>query len=196
MKLKLYVCMCMFAYSSRMGKPTCNKLGTLIPWHQKEILERSKLRKRFLGSKPGEGGFCILETKHDRRTSPRPKLFVSTWRLQEQQPQPRKTVLCSSPGEDVFCSSETKHDKITAQRTKLFILERRLQELKSETQKMSWVRVSVKMLGLGIIIIIIFVWYSTIRGIVRPTISFRAINIDKKCKHLSNFAAVTLRALC
>jgi hypothetical protein len=31
---------------------------------------------------------------------------------------------------------------------------------------------------------------------IRPMISFREIKIGKKCKHLSNFPAVTLRALC
>jgi hypothetical protein len=33
-----------------------------------------------------EDGFCSSETKHDRRTVPRPKLFVSKRRLQKQRP--------------------------------------------------------------------------------------------------------------
>jgi hypothetical protein len=77
-----------------------------MPWNQKDISERSKLRESVLGSKPHEGGFCTSETKHDRRTSPRPKLLVSTNRLQEQRLQHRETVLGSSPDEGVFCSSE------------------------------------------------------------------------------------------
>jgi hypothetical protein len=31
---------------------------------------------------------------------------------------------------------------------------------------------------------------------IGPVDSFRAVKIDKKCKHLSNFPAVTLRELC
>jgi hypothetical protein len=115
--------------------------------------QRPQPRKTVLGSSPGEGDFCSSETKHERRTAQRTKLFVSARRLREQRPQPRKSVLGSSPGEGDFCSSETKHDRTTAQRTKLFVSARRLQELRSQTRKLSWVRVSVKILGLGIIII-------------------------------------------
>jgi hypothetical protein len=70
----------------------------LVPWNQEDILERSKLRNIALGLKPDEGGFCVLETGHDRKTSPTLKLFVPTMWLQE----PRKTVLGSGPGEDFF----------------------------------------------------------------------------------------------
>jgi hypothetical protein len=31
---------------------------------------------------------------------------------------------------------------------------------------------------------------------MRPVMVFLAVKIDKKCKHLSNFPAVTLQALC
>jgi hypothetical protein len=31
---------------------------------------------------------------------------------------------------------------------------------------------------------------------IRPVVSFRAVKVGKKCKHLSNFLAVTLQALC
>jgi hypothetical protein len=76
-------------------------------WHAYSLkpgrdFRKVKTLKSVLVWKPGEGGFCILETKHDRRTSPRPKLFVLTRRLQKQRPQPRKTVLVSSLGEDGF----------------------------------------------------------------------------------------------
>jgi hypothetical protein len=106
-----------------------------------------------------------------------------------------KSVLSSSPGEDGFSSSETKHDRMT-QRKKLFVSARRLQEPRSQTRKLSCVRVSVRM-GLGIMIIIIFpmIFNDTYR-MVRPMISFRIIKTGKKWKHLSNFPAVTLRALC
>jgi hypothetical protein len=49
-----------------------------------------KTPKKVLSSIPGEGGSCSSETKNDRRTAPRPKLFVSKKRLQKQGPQHRK----------------------------------------------------------------------------------------------------------
>jgi hypothetical protein len=74
----------------------------------KEIQEqRPQPQKPVLDSSPGEDGLCSSKTKHDKRTAPRPKLFVSMRRLQEQMPQPQKTVLGSSLGEDVFCTLET-----------------------------------------------------------------------------------------
>jgi hypothetical protein len=83
-----------------------------------------------------------------------------------------KTVLGSSPDEDGFSSSETKHDRRTAPRQNLFLLARRLQKLKSRSREMSWVRVSVKMLGLGIIIFSM-IFNDTYR-MIRPMISFWA----------------------
>jgi hypothetical protein len=41
-------------------------------------------------SSSGGGGSCSSETKCDRKTRPRPKLFVSAERLHEKRPQPRK----------------------------------------------------------------------------------------------------------
>jgi hypothetical protein len=81
----MYVCVfiCMFAYSSRRDKPIWTKFDMIIPWDYEENTEGSKLRKSVLSSIPGEGGPCSSETKHDRRTAPRPKLFVSKKRLQK-----------------------------------------------------------------------------------------------------------------
>jgi hypothetical protein len=75
-----------------------------------------------------EGLSYSPETKHDRRTAPEPKMFVSKRKLQKQWSEPQNAGLGS--GED------------------------KLRSLRSQTQKMSWVRVSVKMLDLGIIRII------------------------------------------
>jgi hypothetical protein len=61
----------------------------------------------------------------------------------------------SSTDEDGFCSSETNHDR-RAQRSEMFVSARILQELRSQTRKMSWDRVSVKILGLGINFSVIF----------------------------------------
>jgi hypothetical protein len=151
----------MFACRSRTNTWIWTKLGMLIPWNQEEILERSELRESVLGSEPGGCDFCTLETKHNRKTSPRPKLFVSARNYRfNGNPPLRKTVLGSSLGEYVFCSSKTKHDRRTAQRTELFVSARRLQELKSQTRKLSWVRFLVRMLGLWMMIIFCDIqWY-------------------------------------
>jgi hypothetical protein len=145
--VRVCIYVCMFVYRSRTDVQTCTELGTLIHWDHKENIERSKLRKTVLSSSLGEGGSCRSETEHDRRTAPRPKLFVSA---------------------------------------------RRLQELRSQTRKLSWVRVSVKMLGFGIIFSVIF--NDTYRSEAFDKVSGN--NIDKKCKNLPNFSAATLRTLC
>jgi hypothetical protein len=177
----------MFAYSSRRDLPIRPKLGMLMHCNQKEISGRSKLRRTVLGSSPGEGVFCISETKQDRKTAPRPKMFVSASRLQEHRLQLRKSVLGSSPGEDSFYSSETRHERRTAPRPKLFVSSGRLQEQRSRTRKLSWV----------LVMLIIFpMIINDTYEIMRPMTSFRAIKIDKICKHLSNFPAATARALC
>jgi hypothetical protein len=46
------------------------------------------------------------------------------------------------------------------------------------------------MLGLGMMMIVIFRYT---QRIVRPMSSFQAVNIVKKCRHLSDFLAVTLQ---
>jgi hypothetical protein len=67
-----------------------------------------------------------------------------------------KSVLGSSPDKEVLCSCKTKHRRRTVPKQNVFVWERRLQELRSQTRKLSWVRVSVKILSLGIIFSIIF----------------------------------------
>jgi hypothetical protein len=74
-----------------------------MPWDQKEILERSKLREIVLSSSPSEGGSYRSETKHYRKKAARPKLYISVRRLQEKRTQPRKIVLHSGADEDSFC---------------------------------------------------------------------------------------------
>jgi hypothetical protein len=57
------------------------------------------------------------------------------------------------PGDDVSCSSVTKHDRKKGPGTKIvFVSAGRLQDRKLQTRKLSWIRVPVKMFGLGIII--------------------------------------------
>jgi hypothetical protein len=46
-----------------------------------------KVQKNVLSSSPSDGGSCSSETNHDRRTVPRPKLFVSKRRLQGKCPE-------------------------------------------------------------------------------------------------------------
>jgi hypothetical protein len=114
------VCVCVFAYSARTDTSICTKIGTLISWGQKEILEKPKFRKCAMSSSPGEGSFYSSETKHDRRTALRQKLFDSK-RLQKRRPELQKHILCSSSSEDGLCSSQTRHKKVTGPRTKLFV---------------------------------------------------------------------------
>jgi hypothetical protein len=184
---------CLLAYGSRTDVPICTQLGMLIPSDHKGNIGGSKLRKSIMSSISGEGSSCSSENKNDRRTAPRPKLFVSERRLQKQRPWLWKAVLGSSPNEDVFSFSETKYDR-TVQITKLFVSARRLQELRLQTRKLSLVRVSVTKVGFRDNNFSII--FSDTYRMIRPMISFRAIKIDKKWNHLLNFPAVTLRALC
>jgi hypothetical protein len=79
--------------------------------------------------------FVARETEHDKRTAPRPELFVTARRLQEQRPQPERTVLGSSHGEDVFCTLETNDTRTTWIRPTLFVSVRRIKEQSSPTLK-------------------------------------------------------------
>jgi hypothetical protein len=45
-------------------------------------------KKKVLRLSPGEGSYCSLETKNDRKKAPRAKLLVSNRRLQTQKSQP------------------------------------------------------------------------------------------------------------
>jgi hypothetical protein len=144
--------------------PVAQKLSTIEERHKEQscLFRRGDYRNK--GHNPDKLSwvpfltkmFCCSETKHDIRTAPRP--VVSVKRLQEQCPQPWKSALASSPGEDDLCSSENKKHRRRAQRTKLFVSVRILQKLRSQTRKLPWVRILVKMLDLAII----FICYSTI----------------------------------
>jgi hypothetical protein len=61
----------------------------------------SQLQKKSPGFVSRKDGFNKLETKHYKRTAPRPKLFVLVGRLQELKATNQKTVLGSSLGEGV-----------------------------------------------------------------------------------------------
>jgi hypothetical protein len=103
----------------------------------------------------------------------------------------RKNVLISAPGEGSFCNSERVHDRKTAFKPEQFVSTRRLQELTAQSQKLAWVRVPVKMLGLGVIFFFAAVFNDTYRSI-KPTESFWAIMIGKKRKRLSDYHSVPL----
>jgi hypothetical protein len=82
----MYVCLCVYICTLRAQRkdmPICYIASMLISSNHEEISERTKLRKSVLGSSSAEGGFRSSETKHDRRTAPRPKLFATAKRLQE-----------------------------------------------------------------------------------------------------------------
>jgi hypothetical protein len=69
-------------YDPKTVSSICTILGMFFSVRPGRDIRRVKTPgKSVLSSSPGEGGFCSSETKHDRRTAPRPKLFVSVRRL-------------------------------------------------------------------------------------------------------------------
>jgi hypothetical protein len=113
---------CSFISRERM-KQFAPNLACLFLETRKRTWEGQTCRKSVLSLIPSEGGSCSSETKHDRRTAPRPKLFVSRRILQKQRLQPRKTLLSSIPVKDGFWSSDTKLNTRTAPR-QMFLLRR------------------------------------------------------------------------
>jgi hypothetical protein len=81
---------------------------------------------------------------------------------------------------ECFCSLETKHDRRMAPRQKNVCFGEEITGTKVTNPKF----VLVKVLGLGICFPMLF---SDTYRLIRPLESFRAIKIDKKCKHLLNF---------
>jgi hypothetical protein len=63
-------------------------LACLFRETRKRTYEGQSSGQSDLNSTPGEGVSCSLETKPDRRTAPRPKLFVSKRRLRIKGSQP------------------------------------------------------------------------------------------------------------
>jgi hypothetical protein len=114
--------------------PQVVDIAYVSAWDQEEILERLRLRKIVLSSSPGEGDSCGSETKHSRRTAPRPTLFAWKRRSQERRPQPWKPALGSYLCNCGPCNSETKHS-ITAPRPDLFVSKGSFQEQKPEPRK-------------------------------------------------------------
>jgi hypothetical protein len=143
---------------------------------------------------PGQDNFYNFETKHNGRRAPRSVLFIFAVRSQERRPQSQISVLGLSPSESGSCSWETELNR-TAQKNNIFVSARRLQELRSQTQKILCVGVSVKMLCLGIVIVI----FCSVNWCVsnhQALIIFHAIKVCKREKYVSDFPTVTLWALC
>jgi hypothetical protein len=119
----MLVCTCVYSFSSRTVKPNWTKPGVLIPWDQKDILERSKLRKIILSSGPAEdipvdGKPSTLEQRHNQRS-----LFRRNYRNEGHN---YETFLDSSRGKDCVGSSETKHSICRHQNeTALFLRDQR-----------------------------------------------------------------------
>jgi hypothetical protein len=59
----------------------CAFAYTLSLKTMEECSDGSKLRKLVPSSSTGDGGSSNLETKHEKKTSPRSKFFVSARRL-------------------------------------------------------------------------------------------------------------------
>jgi hypothetical protein len=99
---------------------------------------------------------------------------VSKRRLQDKGHNPKYLSWDQSPGRDGCCRSVTKHDRRTEPRTNLFVSTGRLQEQRLQTRKLSWVRVPVEMLGLGLI----FPYDSRYVSNVQAYDKLRAIEIE------------------
>jgi hypothetical protein len=65
-------------------------LACLFLETRKRTQQRQNSVTRILSSSSGQDGSCSFRTKHDRTTVPRPKLFISKRRLQEERPQRQK----------------------------------------------------------------------------------------------------------
>jgi hypothetical protein len=73
----------------------------------------------------GDGGACRSGSNNDKRTAPRPELFVWKRRLETNRRKPQKGALLGScPGEDISCISEIKRDRSTAPRPEFFVSKR------------------------------------------------------------------------
>jgi hypothetical protein len=104
----------------------------------------------------------------------------------------RKNFLSSIPSEDGFCRSDAKHDRRRAPRPNLFVSARRLQDLRLQIWKLPWIRIPVKMFGLSI------TFSFDKQGYLSSDKAFWKLSGNKdweKCKHLSDFLSVSLRAL-
>jgi hypothetical protein len=114
-------------------------------------------------------------------------LFFETRKRTKDGQNSGKNVLSS-------CSSETKHDRRTAHGQNCLF---------RRADYMNWGHKPENFLGSSLgedvgfrdIKIIISMIFKDTYQMIRPTVNFRAIKICNKCKHLSNFLAVTLRTL-
>jgi hypothetical protein len=103
----MYVCsLATLEETHRFAHLTCLCLQT-----RKRLLVKTPIK--FLGSSPGDCGFCSSESQYDGRTAPRVNLLVSSRILQDQMSHIRKVVLGSSPGKYFFCNSETDDGRRT-----------------------------------------------------------------------------------
>lgn len=103
-----------------------------------------------------KNGFCSYHTKYDRTSISRRKLFVSERRLRKKK---RHTIeecpgFESWRGNCICLQNEVEWKTVARQNS--FVSQTRLQELRSQTRKLPWVRVLVKILASEIYLSIIF----------------------------------------
>jgi hypothetical protein len=92
--------------------------GSCSSEHKRKHWDQTCLEEKITGAKATiqkKKVHCSRsdKTKHDRRTVPRTKLFVSTRGLQKQRPQSQKTVRNSSPYQDALCISNYLYNNVT-----------------------------------------------------------------------------------
>jgi hypothetical protein len=129
--VSLYVCLAI----AREEINRFTNLACSFPETRKRTQEGQNSGESVLSSILDEGCSCSSETKHNRRTTQKTKLFVSKRILQKQRPQPRKTVLSSISGACGFCTSENKHEKRRAPGPEPSVSARKLQQQSSQNRK-------------------------------------------------------------
>jgi hypothetical protein len=144
---------------------------------------------------PSEVGVCSSETKQIKheRNSTKTKTVCSEQNITETKTTMPKKALGSSLDKDCFSSSESKHDRMV-QKTELFQQDYRNKDHKPRT-----------ILGLSLSKDAEFrdnninnnycMTFNNMCQMIRPMVKLQAIKIDKKCKHMLNFPAITAGTL-
>jgi hypothetical protein len=179
---------CVFAYSSRTDIPVCTKLGMLIPRDKEEILERPNSEKVSWV----RNALRVVSVSWKLSTSQRPRLFLSTRRLQKLRSQIQKLSWVRVPVKMVPVAR--KLSTIKERRNEQNCLFRR-----GDYKNKGHIPETLLGSSHGEYVVcrdFFPMILNNMYRMIRPMLNFRAIKIDKKCKHLSNSPALILRAFC
>jgi hypothetical protein len=108
------VYLCSLIARGRINQFTPN-LACLLCLRTRKIFQECQYSESVISSRPVEGGFCSLETRHDRGTAPKPKFF----KRRDNRTETISPKIC--PGfvsrDDSFCSSVNGHGRRPEPRT-------------------------------------------------------------------------------